>query len=138
MKLKHFYNLILLQALCFSCASQEKLDGLASSDSRKLNYIRPVEGKDELLDLELVKKGKVLISYGDCNSCHTEKRRAKGPSYHDIAKRYPRSQVYIDLLAQKVISGGKGSWGNSVMSPHPNLLESDAKAMVSYILSLDN
>jgi len=32
------------------------------------------------------------------------------------------------------ISGGKGSWGNPVMDPHPNLQESDAKAMVSYIL----
>ena len=79
----------------------------------------------------------MLISYGDCNSCHTDDRRAKGPAFQDIAMRYPRNQVYIDLLAQKVISGGKGSWGNPVMAPHPNLQESDAKAMVTYILSLD-
>ncbi|MFT7201864.1 MAG: hypothetical protein ACI8YP_000330, partial [Algoriphagus sp.] len=42
-----------------------------STDSNKPDYVRPVDGKSELLDLELVKKGKVLISYGACNSCHT-------------------------------------------------------------------
>jgi cytochrome c len=137
MNLRLFGYLILLQALCYSCARQEKSEALDSTSSKKLDYIRPIEGKDELLDLELVKKGKVLISYGDCNSCHTYEKRAKGPAFQDIAKRYPRNQVYVDLLAQKVISGGKGSWGNPVMDPHPNLQESDAKAMVSYILSLE-
>jgi cytochrome c len=137
MNLRLFGYLIHLQVLCYSCARQEKSEKLDSTDSKKSDYIRPVEEKDELLDLELVKKGKVLISYGDCNSCHTDDRRAKGPAFQDIAMRYPRNQVYIDLLAQKVISGGKGSWGNPVMAPHPNLQESDAKAMVTYILSLD-
>jgi len=79
-----------------------------------------------------------LISYSDCSTCHTEERRAKGPAFQDIAKRYPSNQAYIGLLAQKVITGGKGSWGNPVMSPHPNLQYSDAEAMVTYILSLDN
>jgi cytochrome c len=104
----------------------------------RLNYIRPIAGKDILLDEELVKKGKVLISYSDCSTCHTEERRAKGPVFQDIARRYPSNQGYNDLLAQKVISGGKDSWGNSVMTPHPNLQYSDAEAMVTYILSLDN
>jgi cytochrome c len=129
--------LILVHALYYSYARQEKSEKLDSTDSKKSDYIRPVEGKDELLDLELVKKGKVLISYGDCNSCHTDEKRAKDLAFQDIAMRYPQNQVYIDLLAQKVISGGKGSWGNPVMAPHPNLQESDAIAMVTYILSLD-
>ncbi len=57
-------------------------------------------------------------------------------AFQDIAKRYPIKEVYVDLLARKVISGGTGSWGSPVMSPHPDLKAEDAKAMVSYILSL--
>ncbi len=63
--------LILMHALYYSCARQEKSEALVSTDSNKPDYIRPVDGKNELLDLELVKKGKVLISYSACNSCHT-------------------------------------------------------------------
>jgi cytochrome c len=128
---------ILIFLLFLSCTGEKKSELVENSDTERLDYIRPVEGKDEPLDLDIAKKGKVLISYGDCNTCHTDEKRAKGPAFQDIAKRYPRNQVYIDLLAQKVISGGTGSWGNPVMAPHPNLQESDAVAMVTYILSLD-
>jgi cytochrome c len=138
MDLRLIFYLILLQALCYSCGKEERSESTDSTDLARLNYIRPIAGKDIFLDEELVKKGKVLISYSDCSTCHTEERRAKGPAFQDIAKRYPSNQAYIGLLAQKVITGGKGSWGNPVMSPHPNLQYSDAEAMVTYILSLDN
>jgi len=128
---------LLVILLFVACTSGEKSEVSDWSASENQDYIRPVEGKDEPLDPELVKKGKVLISYGDCNSCHTDEKRAKGPAFLDIAKRYPSNQVYLDLLAQKVIVGGKGSWGNPVMAAHPSLQKADAIAMVSYILSLD-
>jgi cytochrome c len=108
------------------------------TDSAKFDYIRPIVGKDTLLDEKLNKKGKVLISSGHCNTCYTDERKAKGPAFQDIARRYQSNQPYIDLLAQKVITGGKDSWGNPVMSPHPNLEYSDAEAMVTYIFLPDN
>ena len=40
-------------------------------------------------------------------------------------------------LVQKIKSGGAGIWGVQVISPHPELSESDAQQMVRYILSLD-
>jgi cytochrome c len=40
------------------------------------------------------------------------------------------------MLAAKIISGGKGNWGNISMTPHPELSMDDAKAMVQYILLL--
>ncbi|MCW3112191.1 MAG: cytochrome, partial [Segetibacter sp.] len=58
-----------------------------------------------------------------------------GPAFKDIAKRYPVNKIYIEMLAQKVIRGGSGSWGYAVMDPHPKLSLEDAKTMVSYILS---
>jgi cytochrome c len=40
------------------------------------------------------------------------------------------------MLAQKVISGGKGAWGSATMSDHSKVSIDEAKLMVSYILSL--
>jgi len=80
----------------------------------------------------------VLISYSDCYTCHKIDQRSVGPSFKDIAKRYPVNKVYIDMLAYKVIVGGSGSWGYPAMDPHPKLSHEDAKLMVTYILSLKN
>jgi cytochrome c len=41
-------------------------------------------------------------------------------------------------LTKKIISGGGGVWGETVMAGHPNLSTSDAADMVKYILSLAN
>ncbi len=96
-----------------------------------------VPGEDEAIDPELVIKGKVLISYSDCNECHKDQNQAKGPSFTDIARRYPVRQVYIDLLARKVISGGSGVWGYPVMGAHPKITLEEAQAMVAFILSME-
>jgi len=39
-------------------------------------------------------------------------------------------------LANKVIKGGSGKWGDVPMTPHPQLSMDDAKEMVKYVLSL--
>ena len=124
-------------ALSFSCSREktaEQEDGISELKSDEF-YVVP--GEDEAIDPELIKKGKVLISYSDCYECHKEDTRAKGPSFSDIAKRYPIRQVYIELLARKVISGGSGVWGYPVMGAHPKLPIEDARAMVAFILSLE-
>ena len=60
------------------------------------------------------------------------------PAFADIAKRYPANKVYFDLLANKIIIGGRGTWGTPLMDPHPELSFDDAKLMVYYIMSLKN
>jgi cytochrome c len=40
------------------------------------------------------------------------------------------------MLAMKIIQGGKGNWGHSLMAAHPDLSISDAESMVEYILSM--
>ncbi|MFC5625779.1 c-type cytochrome [Algoriphagus winogradskyi] len=130
-------NLTLLLVAFMACTQKPKQEVIDTSDLKEREYIRAIEGVDEVLDPELVKRGKVLISYADCASCHKPEERAKGPAFKDIARRYPISQVYINLLARKVISGGTGSWGSPVMAAHPQLTMEEATAMVSYILSLD-
>ncbi|MEO1518409.1 MAG: ThuA domain-containing protein [Bacteroidota bacterium] len=82
-------------------------------------------------------KGKKLIAGSDCKTCHAAAQEVNGPSYQDIAKRYNESESLVSTLAQKIIAGGSGTWGERAMSAHPQISEADAKEMVRYILSLD-
>ncbi|NSL88863.1 c-type cytochrome [Chitinophaga solisilvae] len=81
-------------------------------------------------------KGETLMAESDCKTCHKEEMKVVGPSLKDIAGKYPNTPENIDKLAQKVIKGGSGNWGDVAMLPHPNISQEDAKEMVSYILSL--
>lgn len=132
----HLVKFLLLSIL-FSCNSKKSDSELAEIPNQKAKEFFVVPGEDELIDPEVIKKGEVLVAYSDCYQCHKEESKAKGPSFSDIARRYPIQQAYIDLLARKVISGGSGTWGYPVMSPHPKLQMEDAKDMVAYILSLE-
>ncbi len=79
-------------------------------------------------------EGLKLIEGADCLSCHKIDAKLVGPSYQDVAAKY--TDADIDKLAQKVIEGGKGNWGDIPMTPHPGLDKENAKLMVKYILSL--
>nr|WP_315030167.1 c-type cytochrome [uncultured Chryseobacterium sp.] len=75
-----------------------------------------------------------LIEGADCLACHKIDAKLIGPSYQDVAAKYTRAD--IDQLAQKIIEGGKGNWGDIPMTPHEGLSKENAKQMVKYILSL--
>jgi cytochrome c len=79
-------------------------------------------------------KGAQLIAKNDCLTCHKENEKLIGPAYADVAKKY--SSKDVDSLANKVIKGGAGKWGEVPMTPHPNLSQDDAKEMVKYILTI--
>jgi cytochrome c len=81
-------------------------------------------------------QGAKLMASSDCASCHREREKLLGPAYVAIAGKYPSTPANIAMLGKKVISGGKGNWGDIAMTPHPGLSESDAKEMVKYILAL--
>ncbi|MEO6150811.1 MAG: c-type cytochrome [Mucilaginibacter sp.] len=81
-------------------------------------------------------KGGELLKTSDCLACHKEDVKLVGPAYKDVAKKYKPTAENIDKLADKVIKGGAGVWGEIPMSPHAGLSKSDAKEMVKYILAL--
>ena len=81
-------------------------------------------------------KGKTLIGKSDCLACHKIDQKLVGPAYQDVAKKYEANSKNITYLANKIIKGGAGAWGDVPMSPHPTLSQSDAKEMAQYILSL--
>jgi len=80
--------------------------------------------------------GESLLKKSDCLACHNAKVKIVGPAYADVAAKYPATAENIDKLADKIIAGGAGAWGEVPMSPHPAVSKSDAKEMVKYILSL--
>ncbi len=82
--------------------------------------------------------GEKLIATSDCIGCHNKTQKVIGPSYVDIAAKYELNDKNLAYLADKVISGGKGVWGEIAMTPHPTLAPDEAKEMVKYILSLKN
>lgn len=81
-------------------------------------------------------RGKILLDKSDCKTCHAIDRKVNGPSYQDIAARYRKNEFAVRTLTEKVIKGGSGVWGETVMSAHPQLSEEDAAEILQWILAL--
>ncbi len=81
-------------------------------------------------------KGKNLMDGSDCKSCHALSQTSIGPSYVQIAERYYEDTGAINMLAEKIITGGNGNWGHSMMAAHPQHTAEETVEMVKYILSL--
>lgn len=82
--------------------------------------------------------GRSLIQSLDCKSCHKEAEASIGPAYNAVAKKYQKDRQAMTHLVNKIIKGGGGVWGETAMPAHPDVTESDARQMVTWILSLGN
>ena len=79
-------------------------------------------------------EGLALIEGADCLTCHKMDVRVVGPSYQEVADKYTAGD--LDMLASKIIDGGKGNWGEIPMTPHAGMSKENAKKMVEYIMTL--
>ncbi|MGI9138089.1 MAG: c-type cytochrome [Sediminibacterium sp.] len=95
-----------------------------------------VEAPKPLSENPDYKKGLALIAGSDCLTCHKTSEKLIGPAYKDVAAKYEATESNIKMLAAKVISGGSGVWGAIPMTPHPQIKQEDAEAMVKYIMLL--
>lgn len=86
---------------------------------------------------ETIVAGRALVAGSDCTACHHSVNKIIGPSHTQVAEKYAFTEENVKLLAQKIIEGGSGTWGEVPMSPHPNLSQEDAEKMAIYVLSLD-
>ena len=59
-----------------------------------------------------------------------------GPSFIAVSEKYKNDQAAVHKLADKVISGGSGVWGEHAMAAHPTISQQDAETIVKYILSV--
>lgn len=72
-----------------------------------------------------------LLGKNSCTACHGMSNKIVGPSFADIAKKYPGKAEY---LTQKIRSGGSGVWG-AVPMPPQTLSEGDAKIIANWLAS---
>ena len=86
-----------------------------------------------------IPRGLKLINDSGCKACHAIEQASVGPSYKEIADAYTGGEPErIEMLVGKVIEGGSGTWGDRVMSAHPQLSRAEVTEMVQYILSLSS
>jgi cytochrome c len=71
-----------------------------------------------------------------CLGCHGVDKRIVGPSFKEIAAKYKSTPAIETKLVQKLRRGGSGVWGPLAMPPQPDLAESDAAALVQWVLGL--
>lgn len=82
--------------------------------------------------------GRALTQSLDCKGCHKEDDKSIGPSFKQVSDKYAKDPRAVNYLAEKVIKGGSGVWGDVAMAAHPTLSQDEAKQIVSWILSLSN
>ncbi|MEN2435057.1 c-type cytochrome [Weeksellaceae bacterium A-14] len=121
-----------LLLLLFSCSKKEESSSIPDMgnmmDSSKKTESKPAVTGDQSL------AGYQMIGSSDCMSCHKDNAKFIGPSYKEIADKYTlQDEAY---LADKIIEGGSGVWGQVPMQAHPGISKEEAKKMVEYILSM--
>lgn len=80
--------------------------------------------------------GSYLISSNDCKSCHVIDKTSIGPSFKAVSEKYKNDPAAVSKLADKIINGGGGVWGEHVMAAHPKITKPQSEIIVKYILSL--
>ncbi|MDI6048943.1 c-type cytochrome [Flavobacterium sp. XS2P24] len=104
-----------------------------SNDNLDTKYIKAIKKTNAIFQTS---DGEKLIAKSDCVGCHKLDKKLIGPSYLDIAKKYPSNEKNVAYLSGKIIKGGSGVWGTIPMAAHTSLKKDDAKSMAKYILSL--
>ncbi|HEU5289412.1 MAG TPA: c-type cytochrome [Cyclobacteriaceae bacterium] len=86
---------------------------------------------------DAIKEGEQLVAQNDCKTCHHPTNKIIGPAHTDVAKKYEFTAANVDSLANHIIKGSMGIWGQIPMNPHADLSIEDARKMARYVLSLD-
>lgn len=130
------------QALKYAVDIKDKEDKFIDRSRVKvlLNYIAKVESGKALIGHQEIAPtysyGKEMIAASDCKACHQMNSKSVGPAFMRISKRYAGKKEQVNRLANKIIKGGNGVWGEHAMSAHPQLSKANATEIVKYILSL--
>jgi cytochrome c len=118
---------------------QESASGEAiavTEDTKVSDFFNPLPKQEKpALSGSYDHLGILWMENSDCYTCHEEKNAMVGPSFEQIATRYPKNQASIALLTNKIIEGGANVWGTTPMNPHPNLKEKEIKTILDYIFT---
>jgi cytochrome c len=109
----------------------------SSTEKKQEAATAPVAANDPTANPDY-ENGLVLVAKYDCLTCHKVDEKLTGPSYRDVANKYENTEANVKMLAEKVMKGGKGVWGEIPMVPHPAITLAEAEQMVKYVLLLKN
>ena len=76
-----------------------------------------------------------LATKKNCMACHAVDKKLVGPAYKEVAAKYAGQKDAADKLAEKVIKGGVGVWGQVPMPANTQVTPAEAKTLVTWILS---
>ncbi|MDH5251201.1 MAG: cytochrome C [Cyclobacteriaceae bacterium] len=117
-------------------------DGTLSFDGNKttrvLRYFEALPAQfPPKQEAEYDHRGRYFMEKSDCLTCHELDKKTVGPSFQQIAQKYPDEKSAMQYLIGKIIDGGTGVWGNTAMTAHPKLSEKEVKTMLDYVFSLN-
>jgi len=131
--MKKVYSLTivsLITLITFSCGAKKEKTPTEDYGTPKEEATAPVTS-------DAIAQGESLVKASDCKTCHHPVNKIIGPAHTDVAKKYEFTEANVKMLAQKIIKGGSGVWGQIPMTAHPDISEADAEKMARYVLSLD-
>ena len=130
--MKRIFITVMAFAALVACNSNSEKAG-----TKKDTATEEKPAEKDISQLPEYQEGLELISKSDCLTCHKVDERLTGPSYREVANKYAdQAPGIIPQLAEKIVKGGSGVWGEVAMLPHPAISQSDAEKMVKYILLL--
>lgn len=129
-KIFYFLSLFAFAAFVTACGGKKE-----SSNAEE--YVANESKSEAPASVDVIAQGEALVKSSDCKTCHHSINKIIGPSHTDVAKKYEFTEANVKMLADKVIKGGVGVWGEVPMNAHTDVSQADAEKMARYVLSLD-
>jgi len=76
-----------------------------------------------------------LAQKKNCMACHAVDKKLVGPAYKDVAAKYKGDKGAEAKLAEKVMKGGVGTWGQVPVPANPQVSKEEAATLVKWVLS---
>jgi cytochrome c len=76
-----------------------------------------------------------LAQKKNCMACHAVDKKLIGPGYKEVAAKYAGQKDAADKLAEKIVKGGVGAWGQVPMPANPQVSAAEAKTLATWILT---
>ena len=77
-----------------------------------------------------------LAQKKNCMACHATDKKLVGPSYKDVAAKYAGQAGAAEKLAEKIMKGGSGVWGQVPMPANPQVSADEAKQLAAWVLTV--
>src|SRR5690348_10376947 len=75
------------------------------------------------------------IKHTNCMNCHSFKTKLIGPSFYEITSRYAGLAHIQDTLADHILKGSKGRWGEVQMPSNNQLNSSQALEVIQWLFN---